>query len=143
MVIDHIGIAVRSIEQSTALWTKVLGYRRITEVVSNTRQKVNVLFLAKSGSATIKLIEPSGPDSPLIPFLRKGGGLHHLCFKCRDMDSEMERLKRMGLRCIGEPQPGEAFENERIAFFFAGNGLNMELIETDKRAARIDDVEEV
>jgi methylmalonyl-CoA/ethylmalonyl-CoA epimerase len=109
----------------------------MTGIVINTLQKVRVVFLAKEGSLTVKLIEPTDSTSPIHTFAKRGGGLHHLCFKCNDVNDEIERLKGQGLRVLVEPQPGEAFENEKIAFIFAKQGMNIELIDTDKRAGLI------
>ena len=137
MIIDHIGIAVKSIEEGIRHWEKVFGYRQMTEVVTNTRQKVNVVFLKKENSMLIKLIEPTDETSPIYSFAQKGGGLHHLCFKTDDMGQELARLKDEGLRIITQPQPGEAFDNENIAFVFAKQGLNIEVIDTEKKAGII------
>jgi methylmalonyl-CoA/ethylmalonyl-CoA epimerase len=136
MVIDHVGIAVRSLDQAIRQWETVFGYRRMTEPVVNTRQKVRVVFLEKGGSMPVKLIEPTDETSPIFDFANRGGGLHHLCFKCDNLPVELARVKALRLRILAGPQPGEAFENENIAFVYAGNGLNVELIDTDKRAAR-------
>ena len=138
MIIDHIGIAVRSINEGIEHWKEVFGYEQITEVVVNSRQKVKVVFLAKKDSLTVKLIEPVDETSPIFEFAKKGGGLHHLCFKCADMEHELGRLKKKGLRVLASPQPGEAFDNEDIAFVYAKQGLNIELIDTDKKAKRLD-----
>ena len=137
MVIDHIGIAVNSMERAIEHWEKVFGYRQHTEIITNTRQKVRVVFLEKAGSITIKLIEPVDSDSSNYNFVKRGGGIHHLCFKCENMDSEIVKLKQLGLRILVEPQPGEAFESENISFIFAKNGLNIELIDTDKKTGII------
>ena len=83
----------------------------------------------------IKLIEPLDKTSPVYKFAMKGGGIHHMCFKCEDMDIELQRLSELGLRILSEPPPGEAFENENIAFVYAKQGLNIELISTDKKAS--------
>lgn len=139
MIIDHIGIAVKSIEQGIEHWQNVFGYRQATEIVVNTRQKVKVAFMEKPGSLTVKLISPSDDSSPLHKFLAKGEGMHHLCFKCDDLQDQLEDLKARGLRVIAPPQPGEAFADENIAFVFAKMGLNIEIIDTDKRAKRIPD----
>jgi methylmalonyl-CoA/ethylmalonyl-CoA epimerase len=137
MVLDHVGVAVRSIEDALSRWERVFGYRRMTGVVTNTRQKVKVTFLEKPGCLAIKLIEPSDAASPLQNFVKqRGGGLHHLCFRCESVDSELVRLEALGLRVLAA-EPGEAFENERIAFVYAGDGLNVELIDTERRAARL------
>ena len=86
---------------------------------------------------TVKLIEPVDETSAVYNFAMKGGGLHHLCFKCNDMNKEIQRLNEMGLRTLTQPQPGEAFGNENIAFIYAKHGLNIELIDTDLRAKRL------
>ena len=137
MVIDHVGMVVKSIEKAVEHWEKVFDYRKMTDVVINSRQKVKVVFLCKEHSLTVKLIEPIDEASPVHRFAMKGGGLHHLCFKCSDMNGELQRLNEMGLRTITPPQPGEAFENENIAFIYSGFGLNIELIDTELKAKRI------
>jgi methylmalonyl-CoA/ethylmalonyl-CoA epimerase len=137
MVIDHIGVVVKSIEKGMEHWKSVFGYQPMTETVTNTRQKVKVLFLKKDNSIPIKLIEPTDESSPVFAFAKRGGGLHHLCFMCEDVETGVQRCKEIGLRVLADPQPGEAFENEKIAFVFAKQGLNIELIDTDKRAKRL------
>ena len=137
MIIDHIGIVVKSIKNSLKHWEKIFGYRQATEIVLNTRQKVRVVFVEKENSLPIKLIEPSDNTSPISTFAKRGGGLHHLCFKCEHLKNELEKLHGEGLRILAHPQPGEAFENEKIAFVYAGEGINIELVETDKRAKRV------
>ena len=134
MVIDHIGIVVNRLEKGIEHWQSVFGYKQMTEIVINTRQKVRVVFLYKIHSVDIKLIEPTEKSSPVFEYAQKGGGLHHLCFRCDDLNSQLEQFQKLGLRVIAAPQPGEAFENEKIAFVFAKNGLNIELIDTGKRA---------
>jgi len=133
VVIDHIGITVKSVEKGIELWETVFGYKQMTEVVINTRQKVKVVFLRKDNSIDIKLIEPVDDTSPIYSHAQKGGGLHHLCFRCEQIEAELARLKNTGMRIITAPEPGEAFENEKIAFVYA-KGLNIELIDTLKRA---------
>ena len=138
MNIDHIGIIVRSIEKGIKLWENAFGYVQQTEVITNTRQKVHVVFLEKKNSLTIKLIQPVDSTSPAFTSLKKGGGgLHHLCFKCTSLDSDLQHLKDQGMRIIVKPEPGEAFENENIAFVYGTQGLNIEVIDTDKRAKKI------
>lgn len=138
MVIDHIGIVVERLEDGIAQWTSVFGYLPITEKVTNSRQRIRVVFLAKQDSCLIKLIEPVDEGSSVYAFALKGGGLHHICFRCDDLAAGIEELKKKGLRLLTEPQPGEAFENEKIAFLYAKPGLNIELIDTEKKAYRKD-----
>ena len=140
MVIDHIGVVVPRIEDGLKQWTTLFGYSQMTEEVTNTRQRVRVVFMAKEGSCTVKLIEPADESSPVYRFAQKGGGLHHICFKCDNIDAAVERYKGLGLHVLSEPQPGEAFEGERIAFVFAKQGLNIELIDTEKKARLLDKI---
>lgn len=137
MFVDHIGIVVKSVEEGIEYWEKVFGYKQMTETVINSRQKVKVVFLAKENSLLIKLIEPTDETSPVFRIARKGGGLHHLAFRCREISEEITRLKSLGLRVITNPQPGEAFENNKIAFLLGNQSLNIELIDTHKKANRI------
>jgi methylmalonyl-CoA/ethylmalonyl-CoA epimerase len=132
MIIDHIGIVVRCLADAVQQWETLFGYRRNSDIVLNTRQKVRVVFLSKPDSLTVKLIEPSSPDSPVFQASRKGGGLHHLCFRCPELQTEILRLQQHGATLIVPPQPGEAFRNHSIAFMLAGHNLNFELIDTPK-----------
>lgn len=136
MVIDHLGVVVKSVEEGINHWEDVFGYRQMTDVVINSRQKVKVVFMSKEQSITVKLIEPVDETSPAFRMAQRGGGLHHICFKCDNIDRELGHLTHMGLRVLSKPEPGEAFENENIAFIFAKQGLNIELIDTDKKAKR-------
>jgi methylmalonyl-CoA/ethylmalonyl-CoA epimerase len=133
MVIDHIGIVVRSLEEGIQQWEELFGYTKNSDIVTNTRQKVRVVFLSKKESLTVKLLEPSEPASPVSLFARKGGGLHHVCFKCDDLKVQISLLKEKAARLIVPPQPGEAFKGKDIAFLLANNNLNIELIDTAEK----------
>lgn len=137
MIIDHIGLVVKNIEKAVIRWVNMFGYVQATEVVMNARQMVRVVFLEKNNSVTIKLTEPTSENSPIFKFAKRGGGLHHLCFRCSEIDEQLVELKEKGCRVLTLPEPGEAFENENIAFLFAKDGLNIELIDTEKKAKRI------
>ena len=139
MTFDHIAIAVRDVDVAADRLSALLGYERETACVTNTRQKVKVLFLRKAGSPGLKLIEPSADDSPLWDFVRKGGGLHHVCFKVPDVETACTELQARGARVLAAPVPGEAFDDHLIAFLYMGLGLNVEVIDTDDRRARLTD----
>ena len=134
MVIDHICFAVKNLEEGIAYWEKVFGYKQMTGIVINSLQKVKVVFLGKEGSLTIKLIEPLEENKSLVNFVSRGGGFHHLCFRCDKIDDGIKDLKDKGLITLVPPQPGEAFNNHDIAFLWAKYGINIELIDTDEKA---------
>lgn len=133
MIIDHIGVVVPDLELALKQWETLFGYQRNSDIVQNTRQKVRVVFLTKENSLTVKLIEPAAADSPVSQMARKGGGLHHLCFRCPALEAEISQLLKRGARLLVPPQPGEAFNNHPIAFMLAGNNLNVELIDTTEK----------
>jgi methylmalonyl-CoA/ethylmalonyl-CoA epimerase len=132
--LDHVCLAVRQLAPARAMLERMFGYRARTEPVENTRQQVIVQFMSKPGSIDIKLIEPASLSSPLVEFLKKGGGgLHHLAFRTQSVREGVADLSAKGARVIAQPQPGEAFDEAEIAFLFPGLGLNVELIDTDRR----------
>lgn len=134
MIIDHICIAVKEIEEGIAYWERVFGYKQMTGIVVNSLQKVKVAFLKKENSLTIKIIEPLKENLSLVNFVSRGGGFHHICFRCDNINDGLKELKEKGLITLVPPQPGEAFNNHNIAFLLARYGLNIELIDTDERA---------
>jgi len=137
MTLDHICFAVKDLKEGVEYWEKVFGYRQLTQIVENTRQKVKVTFLSKEGSLNIKLIEPVLDNQSLVNFVNRGGGFHHICFRCDDIELTVDALKEKGLLTLVPPQPGEAFNNHMIAFLLARNGVNIELIDTDEKAGLI------
>jgi methylmalonyl-CoA/ethylmalonyl-CoA epimerase len=134
MKIDHISFAVKNIQDGIEYWIRVFGYKQMTKVVVNSIQQVKVVFLCNDESITIKLIEPLETNQSLVNFVNRGGGFHHICFRCSDINEKIVELKKEGLLTLVPPQPGEAFNNHNIAFLFAKYGLNIELIDTDERA---------
>ena len=137
MTIDHICFAVKDLNEGIAYWERVFGYSRMTRIVINSLQKVKVVFLRKENSLDLKLIEPLMDNISLVNFVSRGGGFHHICFRCKDIEEGVKDLKEKGLITLVPPQPGEAFNNNKIAFLLAKYGVNIELIDTDERAERI------
>jgi methylmalonyl-CoA/ethylmalonyl-CoA epimerase len=125
--LDHIGIAVNSIETARIYEAMGLSIDHL-EVVES--QRVKTAFLSV-GDANLELLEPTGPDSPVAKFIEKRGeGIHHLCFRVEGIDAHVERLKAQGFRLINEtPVPGA--HGCRVAFLHpaAGNGVLIELSE--------------
>ena len=125
--LDHIGIAVKSIE-SAAIY-RALGLEiEHVEVVES--QGVKTAFLSV-GDANLELLEPTGPASAIAKFIEKRGeGIHHICLRVDDLDAHLARLKAEGFRLINEAGvPGA--HGCRVAFLHpaAGNGVLIELSE--------------
>ena len=88
MVIDHICFAVKNLKEGISYWENVFGYRQMTSIVENSRQNVKVTFLNKEDSIIVKLIEPVENNQSLLNFVNRGGGFHHICFKCNNIDEK-------------------------------------------------------
>lgn len=138
MIIDHICFAVSNLNDGIAYWERVFGYKQMTRIIANSRQKVKVAFLRKPDSIIVKLIEPLESNQSLDNFVKRGGGFHHICFKCTNIDEKLEELTEKGLITLVRPQPGEAFNDHNIAFLLAKNGINIELIDTNEKAGMLD-----
>jgi methylmalonyl-CoA epimerase len=112
--IDHIGIAVESIDGSIALYRDQLGMReQHRETVEE--QGVHAALL-EIGGAHVELIAPIGPDGGVARFLeRNGPGLHHVAYRTDDIDAELRRLVAAGLRLIDE-EPRTGIQGSRVAF---------------------------
>jgi len=126
--LDHIGIAVKSIDAAKKIYED-LGLA-IEHVETVDTQKVRTAFLAV-GDANLELLEPSGPDSTIAKYIEKRGeGIHHICLRVDDLEAQLARLKERGYRLINEaPVPGA--HGCRVAFLHpaAGNGVLIELSE--------------
>lgn len=138
MEIDHICFAVKDTKDAVKYWRNIFGYRQMTNTIENAAEKVFVTFLKKENSLTIKLIEPKSDNESLIKFVRREGGFHHICFKCRDINEKIDELTDKGLRLLTSPRPGEAFNNHNIVFMLAKYGMNVELIDTDEKAGLLE-----
>jgi methylmalonyl-CoA/ethylmalonyl-CoA epimerase len=126
--IDHIGVAVVSIDDAIAVYRALgLEEKHREEVPA---QKVVTAFLS-AGEGRIELLEPTSEDSPVAKFLKKRGpGIHHICFAVRDIDGTVADLERRGFRLINSrPSPGA--DGKRIVFLHpeSGNGVLIELSE--------------
>lgn len=125
--LDHIGIAVRSLETAKIYQSLGLSVQHIETVET---QRVKTAFLSV-GDSNLELLEPTSPDSPIAKFIEKRGeGIHHICFRVDDIEAHLERLKAEGYRLINEaPVPGA--HGCRVAFLHpaAGNGVLIELSE--------------
>jgi methylmalonyl-CoA/ethylmalonyl-CoA epimerase len=112
--INHIGIAVHSIDASLPFYRDVLGMHfEGTEVVAE--QKVKVAFFA-IGESRIELLEPTAPDSPVARFLEKNGeGTHHIAYEVDDLQAALAALKAQGVRLIDE-SPRCGAHGTHIAF---------------------------
>ena len=112
--IDHLGIAVRSLEVSVKYYEDALGLKceHIEEVES---QKVRTAFFDVGGTH-IELLEPTSPESPIAAFLdKRGEGIHHVAFASSSIADQLVRARDSGVRLIHE-KPFEGAAGKLVAF---------------------------
>lgn len=127
--VDHIGIAVNSLDERLGFWRDALGMPLAgTHAVPS--EGVNVAFLPV-GESRIELLEATRPDSPIAKFLAKRGeGIHHVTFQVEAIQPLLDRLKIAGVPLLDDtPRPGA--EGTKVAFLHpaAAGGVLVELVE--------------
>jgi len=128
--IDHLGIAVRSLDTALGFYEKQLGFSvSLRETVE--QEKVHVAMLP-AGDSRIELIEASEPDSVIAKFIEKRGeGLHHLAVKVPDLAATVERLKTQGARLLNEPRKGAGGHLYVFVHPSSTGGVLLELIQSE------------
>lgn len=112
--IEHLGIAVKNIEQANKLYENLLGYTHYkTEAVAS--EGVITSFF-KCGESKIELLEATNPESPIAKFIEKNGeGIHHIAFSVDNIKKEVERLKKEGFTILNE-EPKKGADNKWVVF---------------------------
>ncbi|MBA4365538.1 MAG: methylmalonyl-CoA epimerase [Coprothermobacter sp.] len=130
--IDHIGIAVSSLQESLSFWETSLGIE-LHGIEEVTEQHVRTAFLPV-GDTEVELLEPTSADSSVAKFIEKRGeGLHHIAIRVDDIEAALAELKAKGVQLIDET-PRNGAGGARIAFVHpkATHGVLLELCERKK-----------
>lgn len=130
--IEHIGIAVKDLNQSNALFAKLFGEAHYkTEAVESEGVKTSFF---KVGQNKIELLEATNSNSPIAKFIeKKGEGIHHIAFDVADIHAETERLKTEGFVILNET-PKKGADNKLVVFLHpkGTNGVLVELCQEIK-----------
>ena len=127
MKIEHLGIAVKSLENSDSLFDRLLGKPNYKQE-SVEREGVTTSFY-QVGDSKIELLEATNPESPIAKFIdKKGEGIHHIAFGVENIYAEIERLKSRGFVFISEV-PKDGADNKLVVFLHpkSTNGVLVEL----------------
>ncbi|KYG76851.1 methylmalonyl-CoA epimerase [Roseivirga ehrenbergii] len=125
--IEHIGIAVKNLDNSNALFAKLFGepHYKIEDVLT---EGVKTSFF-QVGPNKIELLEATNPESPIAKFIeKKGEGIHHIAFDVEDIEAEIFRLKAEGFTVLNET-PKKGADNKIVCFLHpkSTNGVLVEL----------------
>ncbi len=126
--IDHLGIAVRSLDTALEFYEKQLGFAvSLRETVEQEKVKVAML---PAGGPRIELLGATGPESVIAKFIEKRGeGLHHVAVKVGDLNATVQRLKSAGARLLNDPRPGAGGHLYVFVHPSSTGGVLLELIQ--------------
>lgn len=131
--IDHVGIAVKSLDEAVKVYRDALGFGlRGVHVLKE--RKVKVAFFSTGNDAQIELLEPLEIDSPVAKFLEaRGEGIHHIAVRVDDIEVVLSQLKQKGVVLVDE-KPRDGAEGKKIAFVNpkSTKGVLLELVQLPK-----------
>jgi len=135
--LHHFGIVVAQLEAAMARYAELFDYEPRGEPVYDPLQTVRVGLVAPRASGVrrtsapilIEFIEPVGDSSRVAPFLKRGGGLHHVCYAVDDLEAALEHARGHGALVVHEPAPAVAFEGRRIAWLYTPDRQLVEFLE--------------
>jgi methylmalonyl-CoA/ethylmalonyl-CoA epimerase len=125
--VEHIGIAVRSLETSVPLFEKLLNSLCYKKEAVDSEQVQTAFF--KQGDTKVELLEATGLGSTIARFIdKKGEGMHHIAFEVEDIEAEMKRLAGEGFTLLNET-PKKGADNKLVCFLHPKdtNGVLIEL----------------
>ncbi len=128
--IEHIGIAVRSLEAANRLYEKLLNVPPYKEERVESQGVITSFF--RAGESKVELLQATGEDSPIHQFIeRKGEGIHHIAFEVPDIVAEMERLSELGFQLI-QKQPVRGADHKLVCFIHpkSANGVLVEICQS-------------
>ena len=127
----HAGYVVMSIAESAPALARSLGLEWDGVIVHDPLQFVKVTFLPANlaSEATIELVEPAGPRSPVRKFAEAGGGFHHVCYEVEDLKARIAESQAAGATLVRVPLPAKAFGGRKIAWITTPGNLLVEYLE--------------
>jgi methylmalonyl-CoA/ethylmalonyl-CoA epimerase len=130
-VLHHLGFVVSSISSAAADFAFSMSANWDGEIIHDPIQRVRVAFFSPADprNPVFELVEPADEGSPVHSFVKKGGGLHHVCYEIDDLVLGLREARDAGLAIVSNPAPAVAFGGRRIAWVVSKKRLLMELLE--------------
>jgi len=129
--LHHLGFVVASISQTAEEFILAMSASWDGQIIHDPLQRVRVAFFTPpcERNPVYELVEPASETSPVSAFLKKGGGLHHVCHEVDDLESGLLQARKVGFVIVSPPKPAVAFEGRRIAWACSKSRLLVELLE--------------
>lgn len=130
-VLHHLGFVVPSISAAAEAFAASISAEWDNDIIHDPIQRVRVAFFnpADARNPVFELVEPAAEASPVTRFLKKGGGLHHVCYEIDGLERGLTDAKQAGFVMVAPPAPAVAFGGRRIAWVWSRNRLLIELLE--------------
>jgi methylmalonyl-CoA/ethylmalonyl-CoA epimerase len=130
-ILHHLGFVVASISAVAEEFATSMSAHWDGKLIHDPLQRVRVAFFSPVDvrNPVFELVEPADQVSPVSNFLKKGGGLHHVCYEIDDLESGLKVARDAGLVIMSRPTPAVAFGGRRIAWVCSKSLLLMELLE--------------
>ena len=131
--IEHLGIAVKKIEDANILFSQLLGI--VPYKSEHVASEGVITSFFQTGDSKIELLEGTSADSPITKFIeKKGEGIHHIAFDVDDIEAEMKRLKELGFTLLSD-KPKRGADNKLVCFIHpkSSNGVLVELCQEIKK----------
>jgi methylmalonyl-CoA/ethylmalonyl-CoA epimerase len=130
----HVGFVVSSIQECAHSFASTLNAVWDGHIIHDPNQGVRVGFLrgVQSADPLFELVEPVGENTTVFAFLKRGGGLHHVCYEVPDLEEALTRIRTLGALIARPPMPAPAFGNRRIAWVYTKNRLLIEYLERSR-----------
>ena len=130
-VLHHLGFVVPSISTAAEGFAASISARWDNQIIHDPIQRVRVAFFnpVDARNPVFELVEPASDASPVSNFLKKGGGLHHVCYEIDDLELGLREARDAGLAVVAAPAPAVAFGGRSIAWVWSKNRLLIELLE--------------
>jgi methylmalonyl-CoA/ethylmalonyl-CoA epimerase len=129
--LHHVGYVTASIAGSVEEYANATGLAWDGRIIHDPLQMVSVAFLSGGDEkfASVELVEPAGPRSPVNRFLAAGGGLHHICIEVDDLNAHIKASVAAGCTLVRVPLPAAAFSGRKIAWITTSTGQLVELLQ--------------
>jgi len=133
--LHHLGFAVSSISAVAEEFAISMSARWDGEIIHDPIQRVRIAFFspADTRNPVFELVEPASDASPVSNFLKRGGGLHHVCYEIDDLESGLRKARGVGLVIVADPVSAVAFGGRRIAWVCSKRRLLVELLERNPK----------
>ena len=127
----HFGFVVSSIEKSAPSFAKSMAIEWDGCTIHDPNQRVLVSFLSPKNpqDPLIELVQPADDKAPVLSFLKRGGGLHHVCYVVDALEKQLEDSRAMGSLVVRPPLPAAAFNGRHIAWVYTKEKLLIEYLE--------------